>query len=112
MKPFDIFITYMSWDGGGKDRPVLVFVVDGSSVDIYQITTQYENKSKEIQDMYFKINDWKQAGLDKQSYVDTGILITLSFDTFKGKKPIGKLTENDKQRLLEFLIYDGCNNLY
>ena len=104
IKPFDIFIAYISWDSGGKDRPVLAFVVDESSVDIYQITTQYENKSKEIQTLYFKINDWMLAGLDKQSYVDTGTLITLSLDTFKGKTPIGRLTENDKQRLLEFLV--------
>ena len=103
MKPFDIFITYMSWGDGGKDRPVLAFIVDENSVDIYQITTRYESKSKEIQALYFKINDWAQAGLDKQSYVDTGTLITLSAETFKNKAPIGELTENDKRRLFAFL---------
>ena len=103
MKPFSIFITYMSWDGGGKDRPVLAFILGDNTVDIYQITTQYENMGKEIQALYFKIDEWKQAGLEKQSYVDTGTLITLSLDALKGKTPIGKLTENDKRRLLEFL---------
>ena len=103
MKPFDIFITYMSWGSGGKNRPVLAFIVDENSVDIYRITTRHESKSKEIQALYFKINDWAQAGLDKQSYVDTGTLITLSTAAFKNKSPIGELTGNDKRRLLEFL---------
>jgi len=103
MKPFDVFITYMEWTDSGKNRPVLVFITDEKSVDVYQITTQFKNKSKDIQALYFKINDWSQAGLKKQSYVDTGTLITLSSDTFEGKTPIGELTKSDKQRLLEFL---------
>ena len=103
MKPFDIFITYMSWGSGGKDRPVLAFILGDSTVDILLITTQYESKSKEIQALYFKIDDWMQTGLEKQSYVDTGTLITLSSDMLKEKAQIGRLTENDKRRLLEFL---------
>jgi len=103
MKPFDVFIAYVSWHNGGKDRPVLAFIIDDSNVDIYQITTQYDNKSKEMQALYFKISDWSQAGLDKQSYIDTGTLISLPVAVINNKKPIGKLTENDKQRLLDFL---------
>ena len=103
MTPFDIFIIYLTWENGGKSRPVLAFTADGNSVDIYQITTRYENKSEEIRVLYFKIIDWTQAGLDKQSYVDTGTLISLPLNAFKGKTPIGKLTENDKRRFLEFL---------
>ena len=41
--------------------------------------------------------------LTTQSYIDTGTLITLAMETFKNKSPIGKLTENDKQRFLKFL---------
>ncbi|MDR1299159.1 MAG: hypothetical protein LBJ84_02770 [Oscillospiraceae bacterium] len=103
MDPFDIFITYMSWDGGGKARPVLVFMLGDGTVDIYQITTQYEGKSDAIKAQYYKIADWAQAGLDRQSYIDIGTLITLSKETFNGKTPIGRLTESDKLRLLEFL---------
>ena len=102
MSPYEIYIIYMAWGSGGKVRPVLAFIVDESTVDIYQITSQYESKSKEIQALYFKINDWAQAGLEKPSYVDTGTLITLSIDTFKGKTPVGRLTDTDKQRLFEF----------
>ena len=104
MKPFNIFITYMSWDGGGKDRPVLAFIVGDDAVDVYQITTKYEDKSESIRAQYFKINDWAQSGLDKPSYINTGTLISLSTTAFKGKKPIGKLTKSDKLRLLEFLL--------
>ena len=103
MKPFDIFIIYLSWGDDGKNRPVLVFVLDDEVVDIYQITTKYEEKGEAVREMYFKIVDWVQAGLEKQSYIDTGTLISLPIAALKNKTPIGKLTENDKLRLLEFL---------
>ena len=102
MNPFDIFITHLSWGSDGKNRPVLAFIIDDSNVDVYQITTQYTNKSEAIQAQYFKIDDWAKAGLDRQSYVDTGTLITFSLSTFKNQKPTGKLTESDKQKLLDF----------
>ena len=103
MQPFDVFITYVSWNGGGKNRPVLAFIINDEIVDIYQITTKYENKSETVKSLYFKIDDWAQAGLDSPSYIDTGTLISLSTAAFKNKMPIGRLTENDKQRLLVFL---------
>lgn len=68
MKPFDIFITYMSWDGGGKNRPVLAFILSEDTVEIYQITTKYEGKSEAVWAQYFKIDDWAQAGLDTQYF--------------------------------------------
>ena len=103
MNPFEIFIAYLTWGSGGKYRPILALIVGGNSVDMFRITTQFENKSVFIQAHYFEINDWAQAGLDKQSYVDTGTLITLPLNTFKDRTPIGKLTKNDRCRLLEFL---------
>jgi hypothetical protein len=106
MTPFEIYVIHMTWGRGGKIRPVLAFIVSENSVDVYQITSKYEDKSREIKSLYFKIHDWSQAGLNKQSYVDTGTLISLSINTFEDKKPIGKLTENDKLRLLDFLNND------
>ena len=103
MEPFEIFITYMSWGVGGKNRPVLLLMAGGDTVDIYPITTKYGGKSAAIKAQYFKIGDWAQAGLAAQSYVDTGTLINLSRAAFNNKAPIGKLTDNDKLRLLEFL---------
>ena len=104
MKPFDLFITYITWGDGGKNRPVLVYVLDGDEVGVYQITTQYKHKSEFIRSMFFEIQNWSEAGLDKPSYVDTGTLIDIPAILLKGKKPIGKLTEDDKQRFLNFLL--------
>jgi len=103
IKPFDIFIIYISWGYDGKTRPVLAFITGENTVDVYQITSKYESKSEIVKAQYFKIDNWAQAGLNVQSYIDTGTLITLEFSALRGKNPIGKLTENDKQRFLEFL---------
>ena len=103
MNIFDIFIAYVSWGESGKLRPVLVLEKCGNIVNIFFITTQYENKSETIRAKYFKINDWQQAGLDKQSYVDTNDVRILPFEALEGKSEIGKLTDNDVQRLIEFL---------
>jgi len=103
MNKFDIFITSISWENGRKSRPVLVLFFNQTSISIFPITTQYDNKSETIRAKYFKINDWIQSGLDKQSYIDTGTLIKLPLSIIENKKPIGHLTMADKQKLLEFL---------
>ena len=103
MKPFDIFIVYLSWGTGGKARPVLVYAINAELVRIFPITTQYENKSEAIKARYFKINDWAQAGLNAQSYLDTGTRFTQPLSLFDTIKPIGSLTDADKHRLIEFV---------
>ena len=103
MEPFDFYIAYVSWGSDGKTRPVLVYFLENNEVTVFPVTTQYENKSNIVQANYFKISDWAQAGLHKQSYVDTGVPYKFSITAFKDKAPIGKLTDNDKIRLLEFL---------
>jgi len=103
MKPFEIYVIHMKWGADGKIRPVLAFVINTETVGIYQITTKYDNKSENIKTLYFKIEDWSEAGLAHQSYIDTGTLISLPVPLFKNKIPIGKLTDNDKKRLFKFL---------
>jgi hypothetical protein len=103
MEPFELFVVYISWGSGGKNRPVLVLLLTEDTILVYPVPTQYENKSESIKLRYFKIDDWSQAGLDRQSYVDTGILLSLPISVIKNKKPIGKLTIADKKRLLAFL---------
>ena len=103
MEPYNIFTTYISWNNGGKSRPVLVYAINEELIRIYPITTQYENKSEKIKEKYFRINDWSQAGLDKQSYIDTGTRFTQSLTIFDKIEPIGTLTEEDKKRLIKFL---------
>lgn len=103
MKPFELFIVYISWGSGGKNRPVLAFISDEEKILVYPITSQYEGKSEIVKEKYFRIDNWSKAGLDKQSYIDTGRLISFPISVVSGKKPIGELTTKDKQRLLEFL---------
>jgi len=103
LKPFDIFIAYISWESGGKSRPVLIFRVIDENASVYQITTQYENKSEAIQANFFRINDWEASGLDKQSYIDTGKRLRIKLSAIDNNMQIGKLTKADTQRFYEFL---------
>jgi hypothetical protein len=115
MNPFDIFVAYISWKTGGKRRPVLIISTGDSIVpaasdgptasDAYGfgITTQYANKSETIKAKYYKITDWKPAGLEKQSYIDTVRLLKLPPDVVSMAHPIGKLTQQDIELLIAFL---------
>jgi len=103
MKPFEIYIAYISWGDDGKRRPVLVWSKQENEVSVFGITTQYQNKSAAIQSKYLAINDWQQAGFDKQSYIDTCKIIDIPITTVD-IIPIGELSAEDKQRLIDFLI--------
>ena len=103
MNIFDIFITYVSWGDKGKNRPVLIIEHRKKIIKAFNITTQFENKNETIRSKYFRINDWRQSGLYKESYVDTNTIRDIPPVLFKEKSAIGRLTENDKRRLLEFL---------
>ena len=103
MKPFELYITYISWGSDGKYRPVLVFALKDETAFVYSVTSQYESKSEAIRARYFKINDWVHAGLDKQSYVDTKSYFPVPVSALKNKAPIGELSKEDKLRLLDFL---------
>ena len=106
INPFEIYIINISWGIDGKNRPVLVILLSDENVFIHPITTQYENKSETVRRHYFKMNDWSQAGLAKQSYIDTGTLIKLPLSVIDKRQPIGRLTFSEKQRLLEFFNYN------
>jgi hypothetical protein len=103
MNPFDIFIGYVSWGNDGKIRPVLVYETEDDIISVYAITSQYKNKSTAVQNQFFEIIDWGQAGLDRQSYIDTGKIVELPVASVSLKSTIGKLSETDKKRFLEFL---------
>jgi len=99
MKPYDLHIAYVSWGGDGKRRPVLVLSSDQKEAAVFQITSQYNNKSVIIQSQYIPIEDWAQAGLAKQSYIDIGRIIDLPLSTIQ-PTPIGNLSKNDLLKLL------------
>jgi len=98
---FDIYIAYVSWDSGGKRRPVLILEESTDSVTAFNITTQYEAKSESIRAKYFTINDWQKAGLDRLSYVDTNHSITLPLTAVDNQ--VGRLSAADELRLIEFI---------
>jgi len=103
MKPFEIYVALISWGSGGKHRPVLVISELDGYISVFRITSQYENKSETVKAYYFIINDWQNAGLDKQSYIDTGEIVDLPKTVFSRSIPIGYLSIEDKKRLIEFL---------
>ncbi|MCL2365779.1 MAG: type II toxin-antitoxin system PemK/MazF family toxin [Oscillospiraceae bacterium] len=99
MNPYDIHIAYVSWGGDGKRRPVLVLSSDQKEVAVFQITSQFDSKSAHIQSHYVAIDDWAQAGLAKQSYIDIGRIIDLPIATVQ-LTPVGRLSEADLYKLL------------
>ena len=101
MKMFDIYIAYVSWDSGGKRRPVLILEESVGNVTVFSITTRYESKSEEMRAKYFVINEWQQAGLDRQSYIDTNKTVTLPETAVSN--PVGRLSPGDERRLIEFI---------
>ena len=103
MSIFDIYIAYVSWEEGGKSRPVLIFEQKGKWVDVFAITTQYQNKSEAIKQTYFKIEDWQEAGLYKQSYIDTESRFDFPKAILDTKEPVGTLTLKDRKEFLDFL---------
>ena len=109
MDIFDIFIAYVTWDGvsggigKGKKRPVLILEQTTDAVIVFKITTQYEAKSNTVRSKYFMINDWRQAGLNKESYIDTNRTVTLPLSAVDINHPVGTLTEADIQKFIDFL---------
>jgi len=103
IEPFTIYIFYMPWENGGKNRPILVFMHNINDVSVYCITTKYEDKSEAVKRKYFKINDIANTGLIRQSYVDTITRYTIPVSLIDGKIPIGKLSNEDIKRFMEFL---------
>jgi mRNA-degrading endonuclease toxin of MazEF toxin-antitoxin module len=102
MNPYDLHIAYVSWGDDGKRRPVLVLSSDEKEVAVFQITSQYDEKSAVIQFQYVAIEDWAQAGLAKKSYIDISRIIDLPIKTVQ-PTPIGRLSENDLRKLLNVM---------
>jgi hypothetical protein len=107
MNIFDIYIAYVTWGSGGKKRPVLILEQTAGGVTVFNITTRYEGKSEIIRSKYFKINDWQQAGLHQQSYVDTNRTVTLPLSSVDVAHPVGTLTESDVRKFIEFIGNKG-----
>ena len=103
MNIFEIYIAFVSWGTDGKRRPVLVLEENVDNVTVFNITTSYEKKNERIRAKYFVINDWQQAGLSRESYIDTNNTITLPISAVDSKRPIGRLSERDEILLIKFV---------
>jgi len=99
MNLYNIHIAYVAWGDDGKRRPVLVLSSGKDEVAVFKISSQYGRKGAAVKSQYIAISDWAQAGLAKQSYIDIGRIIDLPISVIE-PTPIGKLSNNDLQRLL------------
>ncbi|USS93256.1 hypothetical protein M8332_06600 [Fructilactobacillus ixorae] len=102
---FNLYIAFVQFTDkhAGKTRPILIVRRSGNDFNYFPITSQYERKSLRIKQKYYRIIDWKQAGLNKQSYVDTNNLFSVPAYLIESKSPIGNLSDNDRESLLLFL---------
>lgn len=105
MRPMEVYIANVPFDEGTgqKIRPALVVKVYQHRVKVFKITSQYHNKSAAIQSLYYPICQWEEAGLKKQSYVDTHRTYNLPDKQIFKNRPIGRLTPLDVANLFEFI---------
>jgi len=106
MKSFEIYIAYVAWESDGKRRPILVLADEDKHVAALRITTQFDNKGRQIRSKYMKIVEWDYAGLKQPSYIDTWEYIRVS-KNLVDKAPIGKLSAKDKLSLEKMLNGDS-----
>lgn len=101
----DIYIANVPYEytDGEKIRSALVVKITAQKIGVFKITSQYVQFSYFKKKFYYKIMDWKGAGLNKQSYVDTHKIFRLPPSKVFKNKPIGKLTYSDVIRLFEFI---------
>lgn len=102
MKTNDISIAFISFPGGGKWRPILTISDQNGITRFYKITSKYQQKLQSIRQYYFRINQWREAGLYKESYVDTITIGKINRYKFNLRR-IGHLTKQDADRLEIFL---------
>ena len=102
MNTYEIYITSIIWGGIKKRRSVLMIKSNKNDVTCFRITTHYQSNNNGNVIKYFVINDWQQAGLNEQSYIDTSFTVTLP-KTAIDSNPIGKLSIEDEVRLIEFI---------
>ena len=102
MDTYEIYISSIIWGGTKKRRPVLIIEDNLNEITCFRITTHHQSYIGGKLIKYFIINDWQQAGLTKQSYIDTSFTVTLPKAAIDDN-PIGKLSVEDEIRLIDFI---------
>lgn len=113
MKPMELYIADVPFDDSSqsKIRPALVMTVEAQFVSVFKITSRYINKSNKIKSFYYPIEYWREAGLNKASYIDIHHIYNLTRTAIFHKQPVGRLMESDVIGLYEF-IKERSNNDY
>ncbi|HAT55012.1 MAG TPA: toxin-antitoxin system, toxin component, MazF family protein [Lactobacillus sp.] len=101
----EIIAIYVSFieKGQGKRRPILVIRTYRDFIYFYSLTSQYTNKSPEIKANYYTMLNWKEVGLKKQTYIDTGTIRETRLKNLKTITKIGMLSMHDELGLALFL---------
>ena len=97
MDPLEIYIADVPFDdnAGEKWRPALIMTPGATETGILKITSQYADKSPEIQALYYPIKEWQAAGLSKPSYIDTHTIYQVPTSVLASRQPIGRLQTLD-----------------
>ena len=103
--PMEIYLAEIPYEDRNqiKYRPALVVSVGEEDVTVFKVISKYQTKSKQIKKYYYSIQEWSQAGLNRQSYVDTHRTFTLPQRIVFKRPPLGKLTLDDTVNLFEFI---------
>ena len=100
-----IYIANVNWPNDIKARPVLIVVKSDKHVKVYKITSvNPRRKPKKIGQNYISIMLWKQAGLDKPSWIDINHAYQLNRKQATRYPPVGKLQPEDVSHLFEILM--------
>ena len=78
-------------------KPLFVLKQEGEVVTALIITTDSAG---------YKITEWQQAGLDKQSYVDIKTMVEVPISALNFENQAARLTNFDANGLIEFLLKD------
>lgn len=98
----DIYLMFVSWGSGGKQRPILVIDHDQQTITFYAITSKYKYKSTAVKKTRYPIRKWQASGLDKPSYIRVDHLYQSLLEGATVHK-IGHLTLADQRGLRQFL---------
>ncbi len=98
-----IYVSYLD-SAGGKRRPVLIIKNQKGDISFFRMTSQYHNKSLNIKKNYYPIKYWKEAGLKKQSWIDTGKILMVDLASLDSVTKIGTLKTEDIKGLTQFII--------
>ncbi len=102
----DIYYMPVTFDDGSgvKNRYVVKIAYSGLLVAILDnITSQYVKKSKAVKAQYYPIQEWRAAGLKKQSYIDILSAKEVSVNSLIHEKYVGTLSKSDLIRLAKFI---------